>query len=84
MIASLFVLCCAAFGLWHFGRAIYLTFKYRYVMWSYSRGSSGSRVYEIDDPRRFRIGAWTNVSGLAFAVWATGFILHELLSGRLL
>jgi hypothetical protein len=79
MIADLVIFCCAGWGIWHFSRATYAAFKHRYVMWSYSRTSEGSRVYEGDDPRRFRIGVWTNVAGLAFMVAAMGVIAHELL-----
>lgn len=79
MIANLAIFCCGGWGVWHFGRATYRTFKHRYVMWSYSRASEGSRVYEVDDPRRFRIGAWTNVGGLAFMIAAMGVMARELL-----
>lgn len=80
MIWNLVFLCCGAWGIWHFGRATHTAFKHRYVMWSYSRASAGSPVYEIDDPRRFRIGAWTNVAGLAFMIVATVVIAYELLA----
>lgn len=79
MIADLIILCCAVWGVWHFGRATYRAFKHRYVMWSYSRASEGSHIYEVDDPRRFRIGTWTNVAGLVFMIAAMGVIVHELL-----
>ena len=79
MIANLVFLCCGAWGLWYFGRATYGAFKHRYVMWSYSRASEGSRVYEADDPRRFQIGACTNVAGFVFMVVAVGVLVQELL-----
>ena len=78
MIANLALLCLGAWGLWHFGRSTYIAFKKRYVMWSYSRASAGSRVYEVDDPRRFRIGFWANITGVGLMIAAVGVLTHEL------
>jgi hypothetical protein len=75
MIGNLILLCCGAWGLWHFGRAIYRAHKQRYVVWSYSRASEGSRVYEADEPRRFRIGAWANIAGFSLMIAAVGVLL---------
>lgn len=79
MIWNLAFICCGAWGVWYFGRATYRAFKHRYIMWSYSRASKGSRVYEVDDPRRFRIGTWTNAAGLAFMVVAVVVMACELI-----
>lgn len=78
MIWSIFFLGCAAWGIWHFARATYRAFKYRYVMWSYSWGSEGSRVYEADDPGRFRIGSWTNIIGLALMTISAAVIANDM------
>lgn len=68
MMSDIILSGCASFAVWHFARAVYIASRHRYVMWSYSRASAGSRIYEVDDPRRFRIGAWSNVAGLTLAV----------------
>ena len=83
MIVDLLFLGCGLWGVWHFARATCVTFKDQYVLWSYSRASRGSRVYRRDDPGRFRIGAWTNVVGLALMALAVGVIAHDIISTRL-
>ena len=71
MIWEALFLGCGVWSVWRFARGAFRAFRRRYILWSYSRASSGSKVYEVDDPKRFRIGAWTNVVGLAFAITGT-------------
>jgi hypothetical protein len=59
MMSDIVLTGLASFAVWHFARAVYVASRHRYV---------GSRVYEADDPRRFRIGAWGNATGLILAV----------------
>ena len=78
MIWDVIFLGCAGFGLWHFARATYTAFKHDYIMWSYSRSSSGSRVYKSKDARRYWIGAWANIAGLAFMVPAACLSIFQI------
>ncbi len=78
MIWDAIFFACGVWSVWHFGRATYTSFKLRYVVFAYSWGRSGSKVYEADDPKRFRIGTWVNVIGLVIMSICTFWLGYEL------
>lgn len=80
MIWDVIIFACSVWGVWHFGRATYTSVRRRYVVWAYSWASGGSKVYEADDPKRYRVGTWANVIGLGLMIICACWLGYELLT----